>query len=104
MLTLTVENVILNRLVEPRSHGINFICLLVKQFIYSSRCLGNELIFAKLKAHVNKVQNIEKYIALKHNRIEKHLLKWSCSNEAENRNECQLNDFVRQYLNEASQG
>ena len=58
------NTVIANLLVENPKNVKNFICLLLKQFMYRQRCLGLGL------------EYIVKYIATKNNRLLQHQKKW----------------------------
>ena len=69
--------VLWNRLVPNNSkHVKNFLCLVTKQYIYRQRCLGKSLQYQELLASIIKLRNIEKYIAMKNNRLSKHNKKW----------------------------
>ena len=76
-INMSSKCVILNQLVEPKYHVVNFICLLLKQYIYRKRCLKEKISFQAFKAHVTSIQNIEKYIAQKNNRMGKYRKKWN---------------------------
>ena len=54
----------------------NFVCLLFKQYIYRQRCLQKDLSLHEFKSMVHKTENLEKYIAIKRNKINKHNNKW----------------------------
>ena len=69
-------NIIINRVVEKKSHVVNFLCLITKYFIYSQRCQGKKLHFPALKSIFNNIENMEKYIAIKNNRMYIHEAKW----------------------------
>ena len=70
-------SVITNRLIESNSrHVKNFICLIVKQYIYRKRCLKEMPNVNELINNILHIKNIEKYIATKNNRINRHLKKW----------------------------
>ena len=75
-LNINPSNIIFNRIAESRCHVANFICLIAKQYIYATRCLGNQLSFNVLKGHIVKLEQIEKYIAIKNNRLAVHQKKW----------------------------
>ena len=68
--------IILNRVVERIGSLGNFICLITKQFIYSQRCLKEEINFPVLKSRINHIQMIEKYIAIKNSKLQCHVRKW----------------------------
>ena len=75
-ITLNQYTVIFNRVSQPRGNIANFICLITKQYIYAQRCLGRELQFNVLKSHIYKIENIEKYIAIKNGKLSYHQKKW----------------------------
>ena len=58
-------NVIFNYIAKPVNHVANLIYLIVKQYIYKKRCLGQRLLDEKLIRSIHNVQNMEKYIAIK---------------------------------------
>ena len=53
-----------------------FIVLLCKQFIYRQRCKQKNITFQHFKEYVYKIENIEKYIAVKNNKTVLHNKKW----------------------------
>ena len=57
---LSVKNVILDSVVQPRSHLMNFLCLMTKQFIYKQRCLKQELHFPIWLAHLRVIEKLRK--------------------------------------------
>ena len=69
-------NVLFDCIVPNKKHVANFICLLTKQFIYRQRCLDGNTSFVALKREIEKVENIEKYIAIKNNKLSVHIKKW----------------------------
>ena len=71
-----MKNIILNELVQKKGHVVNFLCLVTKQFIYSQRCLKRSLNFPALKALYRHIRNVEKFIAVKNNRVAIHAKKW----------------------------
>ena len=74
----TAEDIILNRLIPtPKYHAINFLCLLTKQFIYRQRCMKGNIHFCALKRVIIHVESIEKYLAMKNNRLNVHIRKWT---------------------------
>ena len=76
---MTPRNIIFNSIVKGKTNVVNFLCLVVKQYIYAQRCLGQNLNFPVLKFRLQKVQNIERYIACKNNKMGLHLKKWASS-------------------------
>ena len=76
-LVWTASAIVKNRIfLGKQNHASNFICLLTKQFIYKQRCLNSSLAFPILKAYIQKVENIEKYIAKKNGKSQIHMRKW----------------------------
>ena len=76
-LNLNPSEIVLNKIFVPvRSHVVNFLCLVTKQFIYRQRCQGNNLTFPVLRNIFRRIEGIEKYIAIKNGRIGKHIKKW----------------------------
>ena len=72
-----VDTVMVNRLIDsPKGHIKNFICLVIKQYIYRQRCLGKTLSSEELKYYILSIANTEKYIATKNNKLAKHERKW----------------------------
>ena len=73
---ISTEAIIANRITGKVNHIVNFMCLLLKQYIYSQKCLGKQLHFPIFKAKLREVECIEKYIAAKNNRLNVHNAKW----------------------------
>ena len=72
------EAVIMNKLIEnPIYHVKNFICLVVKQYIYRQRCLKKKLSFNEITTIISNMYNMEKYIAIKNRKIRKFNNKWN---------------------------
>ena len=90
---ISAQNIITNHLTPIRGHAINFICLLTKQFIYRQRCAKESLTFTVLKNYVERMKNIEKYIAIKNNKMRVYNKKWLANDSTIN----QLGIFVNEY-------
>ncbi len=73
---LNVKKVLLCKIISKPFNCLNTIGLITLQYIYASRCLKKLPSFAQLKAKILDVQNIEKYIAIKNDRLKKHEMKW----------------------------
>ena len=56
------DTVISNKLVKSAGDVKNFICLVVKQYLYRQRCRKKSLNVNQLKFFIYSIQNIEKYI------------------------------------------
>ena len=88
-------NILFDSVAKPRKNVCNFICLVVKQYIYRKRCIGERPTFNEVNAHINRYRNIEKYIAIKNDKVEYHCKKWKCTDmSAQN-----LDTYVENYLN-----
>ena len=72
---ISPEAIIFNRIVKGY-HIVNFMCLLAKHCIYSQKCLKKDLNMNTVKAIIGRVENVEKYIAIKNNRLKIHNKKW----------------------------
>ena len=83
IITLSVDKVILNCIVEDARSVKNFICLMLKQYIYRQRCLQKAPTYQEFISITEKVRNVEKYIAIKNNKLSKHCMKWNCDDVAE---------------------
>ena len=69
------EAILINR-IAGRSHVANLICLITKQYIYSQKCLKKQLRIEGLRAKISNIQCIERYIAVKNNKVKYHQKKW----------------------------
>ena len=72
---LSPVDIVLNQIVKT-NHVVSFLCLIVKQYLYSTRCLKQKLSFGVLKSKMSQIQAIEKYIATKNDRLSVHNKKW----------------------------
>ena len=76
-IVFTLENIILNNITKKPIDSINMICLVVKQYIYSARCLRTIPNFQILKPKIIEYHNVEKYLAKSKGKLEKHNKKWN---------------------------
>ena len=72
---LSFQNVLLNT-IASKGNICNFVCLIIKQFIYRQRCGAHGLNFNELKGYITSIESKEKYIATKHGHLIKHEQKW----------------------------
>ncbi len=75
-IVFTAENVILNHISKNPKDSVNMICLIVKQYIYSSRCLKIIPNFQNLKQKIIEYHNVEKYLAKRIGKLKTHNKKW----------------------------
>ncbi len=73
----TAENIIFNTVSKNPIDSINTICLIAKQYLYSSRCLKEIPNFHTLKLKISEMYSIEKYVAISMGKLKKHEKKWS---------------------------
>ena len=96
---LSASAIIKNRIVKVKSHVLNFVCLIVKQFIYGQRCLEKPISVHSIIGKINQIERIEKYIACKNNKQVIHVRKWHpVATDKENN---VLNEYVNQYIEES---
>ena len=70
-----VDTVISNRLIDNPGNVVNFICLIFKQYLYQKRCLKQTPNFNEFVNKVYFIKNVEKYIAIKNDKLSKHIKK-----------------------------
>ena len=95
-ITFGADRVIANKLIDNPANIKNILCLLLKQFIYRQRCLNNKLSFEHFKYYIFQTRNIEKYIAIKNNKVRAYSRKWrDCQTVASDSN---LNQYTNEYV------
>ena len=67
---------LLNQAHSKQQNVVNFIILVAKQYIYSTKCVGGSLSCNSLKFKVNSIKQMEKYIAIKNQNVDKFVKKW----------------------------
>ena len=97
-LSWNIGSVINNRVIEKANHVVNFICLITKQFIYSQKCLGKELIFNVLEYKFQLIQSIEKYIAVSNDKVQYHECKWLLYNNSTSIGQPNLTNYITEYV------
>ena len=70
------RNILFNEIVQPKRHVANFLCLVTKQYIYAQKCLKLELNFGGLVFRFKQIENVEKYVAIKNEKLSIHQKKW----------------------------
>ena len=76
---MDVQNIIFNSIVKSPKSIKNTITLMLKQYIYRTRCLHKTLSFEEFKSYVWTTKNIERYIAIKNDKCEVLQLCNGCS-------------------------
>ena len=75
--TFTYETIMLGKVHVNRSHILNFITLMGKQFLYRQRCLQKNVRLNDFIAQVDFQHKIELFNSKRNMRISKHIKKWS---------------------------
>ena len=73
------RRILLNTFVTNPACVENVIGLIVKQYIYATRCLGQTLNKMELSCKIKRWKEIEYYIAEKYGRLSHHETKWECN-------------------------
>ena len=98
-LNTSPKAIICNSVHSKPTHIVNFVCLIVKQYIYRKKCQKDRLDIRELKASILQQENIEKYIAQKHGKLGKHIAKWyPCDYKERRNNNVELYEYVDQYI------
>lgn len=95
------ENILFNRIHPRPNHVVNFVTLIVKQYIYRQRCTGRPLFVTLLIKEIESVMNIEYDIAKSKGQLTKHYSKWSelyVNLQQTNSEIEQQNDFIQLYI------
>ena len=65
-----------NQVLQGKTNVVNFIILLAKQYIYRQKWLKGNLNIRAFERYCVKIENVEKYIAIKNDRLKVHNKKW----------------------------
>lgn len=71
------KSILFNLVHSTPSHVVNLIVLIVKQYIYRSRCLGNRLNFERCLNEIDQTKVIEYRLAQEKGKLKYHYMKWS---------------------------
>lgn len=71
------RNIFFNSVHPKPGHVVNLLILIVKQYIYRSRCSNSQLSFQHLLNEITTTKNIEYQIAKEKGKLVKHYRKWS---------------------------
>ena len=97
---LSPTTIVMNSLTTPPRHIVNFICIIVKQYIYCQRCFKKSVTFNDVRSKILHVERVEKYIAMRNDKMHIHERKWGTyrSNEANVKNA--LQNYIHGYINQ----
>ena len=74
---LSAYAVIFNVIVRNPYDYLNTVCIIVKHYIYATRCTSEEhWHIVDLCQRIFRYIKIEEFIAIKNNKMDKHMLKW----------------------------
>ena len=73
---LNEKTVMENRIHPNPAHVFNFVCLVTKMYIYSSKCVQKKLTSMALDAQIERYKSYELYEAKKSNKLFLHCKKW----------------------------
>ena len=93
-INFTEETVIFNKLIANPANVKNFICLVVKQYIYRKRCFKEYPEVHEIINQIRNIESIEKCNARKNNNIVKHTKKWKDYRD----HAISQNNFVNQFI------
>ena len=100
-INIQLENIVLNNVQDSVTHIANYIVLIIKQYIYSSQCLGKNPVGWELA--IENIYNFELFESQQEFKMRNHYKKWSnykpelkrlLNNQGENFT------YARQYLEE----
>ena len=77
------KTILLNTVSENARSVLNFVCLVVKQYLYVKRCAKMLPDIHELRTKIRSLEKIEKYIAIKNNKLAKHCKKWEINVQAQ---------------------
>ena len=70
------STIMLNLIHAKNIHVVNYMCLIVKQYMYRNKCFGKIPNIEGAIAQIHKIYLIEKYNAVQH--MKKFNIKWEC--------------------------
>ena len=75
--SLRRDHILFNRVTKGKGNVANFLCLVTKQYIYKQRCLKKPLATRDIMHFYRQIEQIEKYIACKQDKLNVHRKKWA---------------------------
>ena len=102
---LSPEKVIFNTVHANPKHVSNFVVLAAKAKIYALKCKQETLSVIKIKSFIEECKNIEKFNALKKNKLDQNIKKWSGivinrKNNLPKIEELSLETYAKQYISQ----
>ena len=81
-LQLTDTQIVFNNVKGRYAEVINIVILIVKQYIYASKCLEEELGFRQMYNRIQEYRKVEKIVAFKTGKMLKYVKKWENSSKS----------------------
>ena len=94
---LSTKTIIVNEI--SKDNLVNFLCLVTKQFIYRQRCMGKSIEFSILKNVLYHVECVEKYIAIKNDKLNVHK-KWKCQQTLDRYETVSGSQIIQEYIDD----
>ena len=95
---ISLKNVIFNCIHENPKHLANTLSIILKQYVYRQRCKNARPNAPEFRNLVYQTENLEKFIAVKNDKIDKHYLKWK-GHKINNKVNLLLSDYVEVHVN-----
>ena len=77
LFVVNLTEIILNRIHAKELHIVNLYCLILKQYIFRTKCLGEPLQFRGFLNELKHVYMAEQYLAKKAKKLTYHRQKWT---------------------------
>ena len=77
---LSVENILFNTVTDNAKLLPNLIVLVVKKYIYDTHCQEKKLSYELCNKRIESIHEVEKFIAIKNEKLRLHEIKWSMYN------------------------
>ena len=106
LVQINAKNIFLNKVYPKPTHLVNFLVLIVKQYIHAKKCLKESLDFKEIVKKFQSMYKREKYNALYNNKMNHHQRKWApytkdfnfeLKNETSNVNE-NVENYALEYI------
>ena len=76
IITIEYDTIVQNLIHANPAHIANFVVLLAKQYMYAARCQQQEIVKSVFEDKVRMCQKLEFKIAIKNDKLNKHIKKW----------------------------
>ena len=80
---LTPENIMLNRVHAKPKHIINYLVLIVKQYLFYCKCANKSFVFVEIIHKIESMYQMEYYNAKHNDKLRKSFRRWEPYSEVE---------------------